>query len=607
MYNKSSLFIILIVLYLFSCSTVNKESVLKEELPGRIRHNGQELFLSGMNLAWISYGRDLTMFNQEDFVRALDEISSSGGNCIRWWIHVNGSSTPLWDGYRVTGMPNGSLDNFERALDLAWERKILVIPTLWSFDMLQNQSQMDPVRNKKFLEDPEAVKSYLDNALTPIIERVGSHKAIVAWEVFNEPEGMVEGIGWADHRVKMESIQTFVNRVAGRIHQIDPKIKVTNGTKDMSTQTDIAGYTNYYRDDRLIAAGGDPEGILDFYEVHYYPAHMGEGLSPFHKPKSYWKLDKELIIGEFPAVGILDYGSGFKPSSTLTPEESYNWAYNMGYAGALAWTWTAHEPKFGSTASAEPGMMSLKFMNKRAIVVDNGNVDWIPVKTGDIKRLLVPINSAPVLEYVDLRNIFNDREDGKELAYSVLKSSNPELVDIKINNSIIDIIIKPNLSGKTVVSFGALDKAGNQASANLEIVVVDPDKGDIALFKPVKALSIENETHLPAMVNDGMNGTRYSSEYKNEQWITIDLQGKFTIYGALLNWEAAYGKKYRMEVSMDGEKWITVFTEDNGKEGVLEYSFDKVEASYVRLIMDKRGTDWGFSLWDFEVFGERIK
>ena len=132
-------------------------------------------------------------------------------------------------------------------------------------------------------------------------------------------------------------------------------------------------------------------------------------------------------------------------------------------------------------------------MNKRAIVVDNGNVDWIPVKTGDIKRLLVPINSAPVLEYVDLRNIFNDREDGKELAYSVLKSSNPELVDIKINNSIIDIIIKPNLSGKTVVSFGALDKAGNQASANLEIVVVDPDKGDIALFKPVKALSIEND------------------------------------------------------------------------------------------------------------------
>lgn len=607
MKNKINFVTAMLLLLISACVSAPTQKTVEMEPPGRIEHNGQELFLSGMNLAWISFGRDLTMFNEEDFVGALDELAASGANSVRWWIHVNGSSTPQWDGHMVSGMPEGTLDNLERALDLAWERGILIMPCLWSFDMLQEQAEMDPIRNKQFLEDNSAVESYLDNALTPMIERVGKHPAVVAWEVFNEPEGMVEGIGWAKQRTSMERVQYFVNRVAGRIHQIDSTIKVTNGTKDMSTQTDIKQYTNYYSDERLIAVGGDELGYLDFYQVHYYPKHMGESLSPFHNPKSHWELDKELLIGEFPAVGMVDYGHGYLPETTLTPEESYLWAEKMGYAGAMAWTWTAHEAELGSLTNVQPGLMNLAFSKRSAIKVDNGDVDWIPERVGSIERLLIPFNSEPIAGYADLKTIFKDKEDGVDLSYSVEDNSAPEVVEVTINDGFINLNFLPDASGKVTVTFAAEDRAGNVTKTDLELLVVDPDKGNIALFKPVTTSSVESETHKPEMMNDGSSLTRYSSEYENDQWLIIDLEGLFKINAATVTWEAAYGREYKMYGSLDGEEWFPLFDEVEGQKGLNEYSFDVVDASYIKMDLIKRGTDWGFSIFELEVLGERVK
>ncbi len=60
----------------------------------RITHNNKEIFLSGINLAWVDFAKDLKNFDKATFARALDEISSEGGNCVRWWLHINGRYTP---------------------------------------------------------------------------------------------------------------------------------------------------------------------------------------------------------------------------------------------------------------------------------------------------------------------------------------------------------------------------------------------------------------------------------------------------------------------------------------------------------------------------------
>ena len=83
----------------------------------RILHNGQSIFLSGMNLAWIDFANDLTNFNEQTFELAMQQISAAGGNTVRWWILVNGSSSPTFTGDLVTGITQTELENLESALD----------------------------------------------------------------------------------------------------------------------------------------------------------------------------------------------------------------------------------------------------------------------------------------------------------------------------------------------------------------------------------------------------------------------------------------------------------------------------------------------------------
>jgi hypothetical protein len=326
----------------------------------------RETFLNGMNAAWIKYGRDLTEFDELAFASMLDSIASAGGNAVRWWIHVNGSTTPLYDQGtgKVSGMPEVAIVNLERALDLAYERNMLIIPCLWSFDMLQDQWGVNRMRNKKLITDSEYTQAYIDQALTPILEAVGTHPAVFAWEVCNEPEGMTNEFGWSTDRVSMKEVQAFVNRIAGAVHRFDPSIAVTNGSWSFRVLTDVDGNINWYRDDRLTAAGGDPLGTLDFYSVHFYQQHFGDALSPFHNAASDWELDKPIVVAEFAAKGIVNLGganAGFKPSSTLTPEQAYVRLYQSGYAGALSWTYSNHDG-FGGVSDAAAGIRAVSVL-----------------------------------------------------------------------------------------------------------------------------------------------------------------------------------------------------------------------------------------------------
>ncbi|MFW5776291.1 MAG: discoidin domain-containing protein [Spirochaetota bacterium] len=570
----------------------------------RVEHGGQELFLSGMNLAWMDFGKDLTRFNERLWREAVDDVSTAGGNTIRWWIHVNGSENPVWDGDRVTGMPEGAIDTLEYALDIAWERGVLIIPCLWSFDILQQQGGMDPERNKRFLEDPENIRTYINNALVPMVEQLGDHPAVVAWEIFNEPEGMTREFGWTPVRTSMEAVQTFINLTAGAIHRTAPEAKVSNGSWNLRASSDVAGYTNYYRDDRLIAAGGDELGTLDFYMVHFYPQHFSDDTSPFHHPASYWELDKPVVIGEFPARGIVDLGEGIRTSTSLSTREAYEYAYRNGYAGALAWTWTGHDG-FGDTDTAQPGMMALQVLGRRDVVVETGDIDRMPVRVADLEPVRMQVNDPPLAEPIDLARIFTDEEDAT-LSYEITKVQPEGLLDATIDDSLLALTPLPDQAGQAVVSIAAIDSAGNRATASVVVHVVDPDRGNVALFKPVTASSVEDEEKSPSLVNDGLDATRWASEYADDQTLTIDLRGTFRIASARLVWETAYGKHYAIEVSRDGgEAWTRVYEETDGDGDVDEIEFDPVLASSVRLVGIERATEWGFSLWELEVYGER--
>lgn len=331
--------------------------------------SGQEVFASGMNLAWIHFGRDLTDFNEKEMTRALDEVSTAGGNTLRWWLHVNGSASPRFENGKVSGLNDSEIPALKSALDLAEQRGMVFVLCLWSFDMLQKQSGVDLSRNAGIVEETHNTQLYINNALIPLVRGVKGHPAILCWEICNEPEGMSKRWGWTPRKTTMANIQRFHNQIAGAIHRESPDALVTTGSWNMQVMCDRGDFHNFYSDAELIAAGGDTLGTLDFYQVHYYPRWYGEDHSPFHHPAEYWDLDKPILIGEFQAKGLFDIGKGgYRPKSTLSTEEAYMYAMKNGYAGCLGWTWTGHDG-FGNVEDAAPGMKRLKDDHPDKIII----------------------------------------------------------------------------------------------------------------------------------------------------------------------------------------------------------------------------------------------
>jgi beta-glucosidase-like glycosyl hydrolase len=125
--------------------------------------------------------------------------------------------------------------------------------------------------------------------------------------------------------------------------------------------------------------------------------------------------------------------------------------------------------------------------------------------------------------------------------------------------------------------------------------------GPISEFRPVSASSWEGG-NAPGAAVDGRTTTRWSSQFSDPQWIQVDLGATATVVQVVLNWEAAFGRAYRIETSPNGSTWTTVYSTTTGAGGVERLAVNGT-GRYVRLFGTGRATGYGYSLWEFGVFG----
>jgi len=136
-------------------------------------------------------------------------------------------------------------------------------------------------------------------------------------------------------------------------------------------------------------------------------------------------------------------------------------------------------------------------------------------------------------------------------------------------------------------------------------LVAGPARGAATLLsqgKTATASSSENATFPASAAVDGNTGTRWSSAFGDPQWLEVDLGASASISQVVLQWEAAYATGFQIQTSSDGTNWTSIYSTTSGAGGTQTLNVTGT-GRYVRMYGTARATAYGYSLWEFQVYG----
>lgn len=121
----------------------------------------------------------------------------------------------------------------------------------------------------------------------------------------------------------------------------------------------------------------------------------------------------------------------------------------------------------------------------------------------------------------------------------------------------------------------------------------------------VSSPNTDQNLNINAVDNDP--SSRYAAVKDDSAFFYVDLGSVEKIGKVVIAFEAAYAKKYLLQLSNDALTWTTVATVTNTKATVNEIIFPEyLEAKFVRFQGVERGmVDYGYSFWSFEVYGPK--
>ncbi len=138
------------------------------------------------------------------------------------------------------------------------------------------------------------------------------------------------------------------------------------------------------------------------------------------------------------------------------------------------------------------------------------------------------------------------------------------------------------------------------------IVAVGPAHAAATLLsqgKTATASSTENASFPASAAVDGnLTGTRWSSAFSDPQWLEVDLGQSASISQVVLTWEPAYATAFQIQTSADGTTWTSIYSTTTGTGGTQTLNITGT-GRYVRMYGTARATQYGYSLWEFQVYG----
>lgn len=209
-------------------------------------------------------------------------------------------------------------------------------------------------------------------------------------------------------------------------------------------------------------------------------------------------------------------------------------------------------------------------------------------------RVTLNINSLKdfyiVNEEINIDIEIRDPNSVKEIVYTI----DNEVVQKKgINNPTLDWI--PKREGLYRLGAYVIQNSGKQiySAISLDLLIVKPFRfGNFT----ADATSVEVKAFSPDLVVDGDLSTRWASRYSDDQILTIDLKGEELVNGVTVLWEDAFASSYNLNYSTDSINWTSIESSMDGP-GPDFFDIGK-ELRYIRIRGDKRGTNWGYSIYE---------
>ncbi|MFJ9733341.1 discoidin domain-containing protein [Streptomyces sp. NPDC101171] len=513
-----------------------------------------------------------------DADRYMPDLKSMGVNTIRTW-GTDASSKPLFDSAAAHGLK--------------------VIAGFWlqpgggpGSGGCVNYVTDTAYKTRMLDEFPKWVQTYKDNP------------GVLMWDVGNESVlGLQNCYSGTELERQRDAYTSFVNDVARRIHAVDPGHPVT------STDAWVGAWPYFKRN--------APD--LDLYAVNSYNAVCDV--------RSAWEqggYTKPYIITETGPAGeweVPDDANGVpQEPGDRAKADGYTraWSCVTGHRGVALGATMFHygtEYDFGGIwfNLLPAGQRRLSYYAvKRAYGGDTSRDDTPPV----ISDLTVEGDAGRVQAGRDLTLAVRAADpDGDALSYEVLDNSmyidqGKDLTSLPFT----DLgggrlrVTAPDRPGVWKVYVKVTDGHGNVGVETRSVRVVPPAPSgtNLALGKPATASSYQpgyGDCPCPAAdAVDGNQNTRWASDWSDPQWIQVDLGARTAFRHVQLLWEASYAKAYTVQTSDDGRTWRTVRTVTDGNGGVDDFDVTGT-GRYVRVNGTARGTGYGYSLYEFGVYG----
>ncbi|SBT46056.1 discoidin domain-containing protein [Micromonospora narathiwatensis] len=139
-----------------------------------------------------------------------------------------------------------------------------------------------------------------------------------------------------------------------------------------------------------------------------------------------------------------------------------------------------------------------------------------------------------------------------------------------------------------------------------------PPGGDVLLSygKPAFASSYQDDGACwqcyPSRAFDLDPASRWATSattgWVDPGWIYVDLGATATVHRVVLQWDPAYATAYQIQTSNDAGTWTTIYSTTSAK-GFKQTLNVTGTGRYVRMYGTARSSTYGYSLWEFQVYG----